>query len=141
MKFSIIVTCTFYFILTACVVQGSDPTLQAQGTSTLNPQTFAPEYKKTTLSEKSHTSLPALPALQLVTLDDAGDRLSAHPVDPFTLEDLPDYPSIDFGHHYTYAISPDGRTMALITWPKTFPTYCSSISIQAVWQLTCAWKG
>jgi hypothetical protein len=44
--------------------------------------------------------------------------LEARPVDPTTLADLSDYAPIDFGHNYTYAISPDRKTLAVITWLK-----------------------
>jgi hypothetical protein len=44
--------------------------------------------------------------------------LQARPVDPTTLANLPDYAAIDFGHHYTYAISPNRKILAVITWPS-----------------------
>ncbi|HKY53032.1 MAG TPA: hypothetical protein VJM08_01950 [Anaerolineales bacterium] len=42
--------------------------------------------------------------------------LQARPVDPTTLANLPDYAAIDFGHHYTYVVSPDRKILAVITW-------------------------
>lgn len=47
-----------------------------------------------------------------------GFGLQARPVDPETLADLPVYTPIDFGHHYTYAVAPDRKTLAVITWPS-----------------------
>jgi hypothetical protein len=44
--------------------------------------------------------------------------LQAHPMDPATLTDLPDYAAMDFGHHYTYAVSPNYKNLAVITWPR-----------------------
>ena len=52
-----------------------------------------------------------------VTEKENGVGLQARPVDPATLAALPDYAAIDFGHHYTYAISPNRKILALITWP------------------------
>ncbi len=39
------------------------------------------------------------------------------PVDAVSLADLPGYAPVNFGHHYVYAVSPDGRTLAAVTWP------------------------
>ncbi|HXQ37218.1 MAG TPA: hypothetical protein VN843_24625 [Anaerolineales bacterium] len=44
--------------------------------------------------------------------------LQARPVDPTTLANLPDYAATDFGHHYTYTISPNRKILAVITWPS-----------------------
>src|SRR5229473_3011911 len=41
-----------------------------------------------------------------------------HPVDPATLADVPDLAPIEVGHHYNQAVSPDGRTLAVISWPS-----------------------
>src|SRR5258708_19868108 len=40
------------------------------------------------------------------------------PVDPATLADVPDLAPIEVGHHYNQAVSPDGRTLAVISWPS-----------------------
>jgi hypothetical protein len=56
--------------------------------------------------------------LLVVTDKETGAGLKARPVDSITLTDLPDYALIDFGHHYTYAVSPDRRILAVITWPS-----------------------
>src|SRR5574341_421490 len=54
--------------------------------------------------------------LLAVTENEDGLGLQARPVDPVTLVDLPGYAPINFGHHYTYAVSPDRKTLAVITW-------------------------
>ena len=59
---------------------------------------------------------PAGPAVVAPDEDTTG-KLSARPLDPQTLDDLPGRDAVDFGHHYTDALSPDGQTMALIAWP------------------------
>lgn len=43
--------------------------------------------------------------------------LTARPVDPLTLADAPDTLPLSFAHHYSGAIGPGGRTMALFSWP------------------------
>lgn len=55
-------------------------------------------------------------ALLAVTEKEIGVGLQARPVDPATLADLPGYAAIDFGHHYTYAVSPDRKMLAVIPW-------------------------
>lgn len=55
--------------------------------------------------------------LLAVTDKETGFGLQARPMDPATLTDLPNYAPIDFGHHYTYAVSPDRKVLAVITWP------------------------
>ncbi|HLO16673.1 MAG TPA: hypothetical protein VK206_17700, partial [Anaerolineales bacterium] len=56
--------------------------------------------------------------LLAITEKETGVGLQARPVDPTTLTDLPGYTEIDFGHHYTYAVSPDRKLLAIITWPS-----------------------
>ena len=56
--------------------------------------------------------------LLAVTEKETGVGLQARPVDPATLTDLSDYAAMDFGHHYTYAVSPNRKILAVITWPR-----------------------
>ncbi len=60
-------------------------------------------------------------AITLIAVTDkpngVAPRLQAHPIEPTTLEDLPEYAPIDFGHHYTYAASPTRKILAVIIWP------------------------
>lgn len=60
----------------------------------------------------------APPGPLLVDVTDSGQSLRMRPVDPVTLADLPGYAPLDAGHHATHAVSPDGRTLAAITWPS-----------------------
>ena len=46
--------------------------------------------------------------------------LTGRIIDPETLADLPSYTPLDLGHHNTRALSPDGRTLALISWPSGY---------------------
>ncbi len=55
--------------------------------------------------------------LLAVTENEKGDGLQARPVNPTTLDNLPGFAPINFGHHYTYVVSPDRKTLAVITWP------------------------
>lgn len=55
----------------------------------------------------------------LVTEDGDEQGLVAHRVDPRTLEDQPGYAPIDLQSHYVGALSPDGRTWAVISWPPS----------------------
>ncbi len=70
--------------------------------------------------ERASLSNPAsgTTTLLAVTENENGDGLQARPVDPKTLADLLGYAPINFGHHYTYATSPDRKTLAVITWPS-----------------------
>jgi DNA-binding beta-propeller fold protein YncE len=45
--------------------------------------------------------------------------LQAQPVDPATLAALPDYAPINLGSLYTYAVSSDRKTLAMIIWPSS----------------------
>ena len=53
-----------------------------------------------------------------VTDKETGVGLQARPLDPATLTDLPSYAPIDFGHHYTFAVSPTRKILAVIIWPS-----------------------
>lgn len=44
--------------------------------------------------------------------------LRARPIDPPTLADLPHKTPFPFGHHFMQAVSPDGRTLAVVVWPN-----------------------
>ncbi len=43
--------------------------------------------------------------------------LAARPVDPLTLADAPGAAPLSFAHHYSSALGPGGRTMAVFSWP------------------------
>src|SRR5260370_19356723 len=44
--------------------------------------------------------------------------IRVRPVDPRTLADVPDLAPIEVGHHYSHALSPDGQTLAVVSWPS-----------------------
>jgi hypothetical protein len=44
--------------------------------------------------------------------------LRARPIDPTTLQDIPGFTPLEFGHHYRALVSPDRRTLATIVWPS-----------------------
>lgn len=56
------------------------------------------------------------PAYKIIVSEGEQFVLTAQAVDPETLADLPEYAPLDFGHHNVYALSPNGRTLALISW-------------------------
>lgn len=109
MKQMPIITCAFLLLLAACMGEGSRLAPDVSGLS-------APDMEAST---SQVIQAPAQDAtLRLVAINEAEEGLIGRPVDPLTLADLPDYEPIDFAHHHTYALSPDGRTLALITWPS-----------------------
>lgn len=55
--------------------------------------------------------------LLLVDAGAADGHLGVRPVDPTTLADLPGYASLNFGHDYWSALSPDGKTLAAMVHP------------------------
>lgn len=92
-------------LLAACVASRPGLPVLEKATPAMSPE-----------KDGRPSSAPA--GLGLVTQDEAGYGLRGRPVDPRTLADLPGYERVDFGHHYTSAFSPDGSTMALVTWPE-----------------------
>jgi hypothetical protein len=76
--------------------------------------------------EEQSTATPRgeTPSLLLVDVDITTFRQSepasmrVRPVDPATLQDVPGPLPLSLENNYTSALSPDGRTLAAITWPK-----------------------
>jgi hypothetical protein len=64
------------------------------------------------------TPTDAAPALLLVDVDGTGASMRMRPVDPVSLQDAPDTQPLSLERNYTGALSPDGRTLAAITWPN-----------------------
>src|SRR5712691_8959596 len=60
----------------------------------------------------------AVRAPLLADLAGASGPVRVRPVDPATLADVPGLAPIELGHHYTYRLSPDGHTLAVISWPN-----------------------
>ena len=62
---------------------------------------------------------PSAPAAAILVDDDgSGIHLRARPIDPVTLEDVPGYSPISFGHHYVAAVAPRGGLIAAVLWPS-----------------------
>jgi hypothetical protein len=72
------------------------------------------------LAEKpsSVTQSGAAPTLLLVDVDGTATSMRMRPVDPVSLEDAPGTQPLSLDGSYTSALSPDGRTLAAITWPR-----------------------
>lgn len=65
------------------------------------------------------TSQKSPPGLIIVNYEDS-IGLAGRIIDPETLADLPAYTPLDLGHHNPYALSPDGRTLAMISRPEDY---------------------
>ena len=64
------------------------------------------------------TSSGAAPTLLLVHFDGTAASLRMRPVDPVSLQDAPATQPLSLESNYISALSPDGRTLAAITWPN-----------------------
>lgn len=102
MKQMTTIFCAFLLLLAACKGEGSRLPALDMGVSA---------SQLTQASVQNAT-------LRLVAVSEADEGLIGRPIDPLTLADLPGYDAVDFGHHNTYTLSPDSRTLALITWPS-----------------------
>lgn len=60
----------------------------------------------------------AAPALLLADVDETATNIRMRPVDPVSLQDALATQPLSLGRNYTSALSPDGRTLAAITWPN-----------------------
>jgi len=60
----------------------------------------------------------AAPTLLLVDVDGTATSMRMRPVDAVSLQDVPATQPLSLGRNYTSALSPDGRTVAAITWPN-----------------------
>lgn len=78
----------------------------------------------------THRPAPPASAITLVDVRDNGSDggLLARPVDPTTLVPLPGYAPLSFGRSYTHALSPDRRTLAVITWASD-PTIVGTLHL------------
>jgi hypothetical protein len=103
------------------------PTLR---TLSVVPLTLSSQPDFVTTSEQTtapNSNISDSITLLAVTEKENGVGLQARPVDPATLADLPGYAPIDFGHHYTYAASPDRKMLAVITWWSSGPSNAGGI--------------
>ena len=64
------------------------------------------------------TASGAAPTLLLVDVDGTARSTRMRPVDPVSLQDAPATQPLSLGSSHTSALSPDGRTLAAITWPS-----------------------
>ena len=118
MKLISVIMSTF-LLLTGCNSPKTPGVAQLKPeTATLAPRPTSSKATEPTGVVQTKVAIPAPPTTKLVTLGEKGDRSWGRPVDPLSLLDLPGYQAIDFGHHYTRALSHDGRTLAMITWPN-----------------------
>jgi hypothetical protein len=61
-------------------------------------------------------------ALWLVTDNASHTELAMRPIDPDTLQDLPNHQPIVMGHHYITALNAEQTLMAAILWPSGYNT-------------------
>lgn len=80
------------------------------------------ETERQTSHSADTVSVPAAnrPVALVANAADDQFRLTGKQIDPATLADLPAETAIDFGHHNLHTLSPDGRTLALISWPSGY---------------------
>jgi DNA-binding beta-propeller fold protein YncE len=117
MKSRTISLITFIFVVIAAIFV-LPPTLR---TLSVIPLTLSSQPDFVAASEQAtapNSNTSGGITLLAVTEKENGVGLQARPVDPATIVDLPGYTPIDFGQHYTYAVAPDHKTLALITWPS-----------------------
>jgi WD40 repeat protein len=101
-------------ILAACAVPATLPA--TTGASTPGPATPTRVPALSPTPTLAPTLSPETEPVNAILIAGAGDRFRAQPVDPQTLGDLPGYEPLELRHHYTGALSPDGRTWAVIVW-------------------------
>ncbi|MCI0555121.1 MAG: lactonase family protein [Anaerolineae bacterium] len=117
MKGRTIFLITLIFVVTAAIFV-IPPMLRALSVvpPTLSSQPDFVATSEQVTAPNSNTS-DAITVLAVTEKENSvGFGLQARPVNPATLADLPGYVPIDFGHHYTYAVTPDRKTLAVITW-------------------------
>jgi DNA-binding beta-propeller fold protein YncE len=110
-----LITLIFGVIVTIFVIP---PTLH---TLSVAPPTLSSQPDQVGASEQAIAPNPNTSdtiTLLAVTEYENGMGLQARPVSPMTLANLPEHAPVNFGHHYTYATSPDRRMLAVITWPS-----------------------
>jgi len=87
----------------------------------LTPITLSSQPNDAATAEQvsvSDTNMGRSITLLAVTENQNGFGLQARPVSPTTLANLASYAPINFGHNYTYAVSPDRKMLAVITRPS-----------------------
>lgn len=108
-----------FSIILLLVIVAAGVILPTRNTLSDNPGVWSSGSLDSFAIDRASASIPSgAITLLSVTESENGTGLDARPVDPATLSELPDYAPINFGHHYTYAVSPDRKTLALIIWPS-----------------------
>ena len=117
MKSRMIFLITLFFVVIAAIflIPPKLRTLSVVPLTLSSQPDFVATPEKATAPNSSTSDAIRLLA---VTEKEIGVGLQARPVDPATLADLPGYAPIDFGHNYTYAISPGRKMLAVIPWPS-----------------------
>lgn len=90
MRFTIVL-CVLFVIAACTAPRPPAEGIQEQAISTVSPQPTITGAAESALSSYTPSSLSALP---LVSIGEAGDLLTARPIDPLSLADLPDYHAI-----------------------------------------------
>ena len=91
----------------------NDPA-ECAGEAESGARDHAPQSQPIVLGLRYPSSLPGPSPSQ-------GPGAQVRPVDPATLEDLSGYQPFDFGHHFTQALSPNGRALAVMSWLSGTP--------------------
>ena len=86
----------------------------------IRPRIWFPEPVDVFATDQASMSDSAVGTIKLLTVteNEDGPGLQARPVDPATLASFPGAAPINFGQHYTYAVGPDRKTLAVIIWPS-----------------------
>ena len=105
--------------LTACAPAAAPTKLPAEAKPTVVPTVIAPTA--TTAPVLYESSLPA------VLWGENNKQHLLFPLDPSSGEALPGYEPISLGRSYSYAFSPDRRTLAAVTFPNDFSYYDGSL--------------
>jgi hypothetical protein len=86
----------------------------------IRPRIWFPEPVDVFATDQASMSDSAVGTIKLLTVteNENGPGLQARPVDPATLASFPGAAPINFGQHYTYAVGPDRKTLAVIIWPS-----------------------
>jgi WD40 repeat protein len=116
---------SFTVILGACVWRSApQPAISAPSvTSAAAPRQSmptTPDSASRPPAVERGASLEEASPIPLVTLNRDRTGLIARPVDVKTLADVSGYAPVNLRHHYTGALSPDGRLWAVITWPTSW---------------------
>ena len=107
----------FLLVLTACTAPAQDLPATSQSAPSPSPKTSPTTAPvKPTAAPATHATFES--SLLAVTWRGGSEGILLSPLDPTSGLSLPGYTPISFGQSYFYAFSPDGRTLAAITFPN-----------------------